>query len=188
MLPHALVVATTVITVPPLGRPEPGLAPEDVAQAVSASTPADVAVTAPTTKRRRARRGPRAIKPLVIASPPGLSALQCAQPRGTGDDQRLDGAGTAARPAALRCRGGHLHVGGDAGTDRLRTSSGARLGSGRPSGGTVITVVATTNAWGSIAAQLGGTHVREASLITNPDTDPHDYEPTPAMVRASAGV
>src|SRR5450759_4660197 len=84
MLPHALVVATTVITVPPLGRPEPGLAPEDVAQAVSASTPADVAVTAPTTKRRRARRGPRAIKPLVIASPPGLSALQC----GAGSDRR----------------------------------------------------------------------------------------------------
>src|SRR5664280_1419031 len=51
------------------------------------------------------------------------------------------------------------------------TSSGARPGSGRPSGGTVITVVATTNAWGSIAAQLGGTHVRETSLITNPDTD-----------------
>jgi zinc/manganese transport system substrate-binding protein len=68
------------------------------------------------------------------------------------------------------------------------TSSGARPGSGRPSGGTVITVVATTNAWGSIAAQLGGTHVRETSLITNPDTDPHDYEPTPADARTIAGA
>src|SRR5450759_1374361 len=84
MLHHALVGATTVIGVPRLGRPEPGLAAEDVAQAVSASTPADVAVTAPTTKRRRARRGPRAIKPLVNASPPGLSALQC----GEGSDRR----------------------------------------------------------------------------------------------------
>jgi len=52
----------------------------------------------------------------------------------------------------------------------------------------VITVVATTNAWGSIAAQLGGTHVRETSLITNPDTDPHDYEPTPADARTIAGA
>ena len=69
------------------------------------------------------------------------------------------------------------------------TSSGATsAGSGQPGGGNVITVVATTNAWGSIAAQLGGTHVRETSLITNPDTDPHDYEPTPADARTIAGA
>jgi zinc/manganese transport system substrate-binding protein len=45
--------------------------------------------------------------------------------------------------------------------------------------GTVVQVAASINAWGSILAQLGGAHVQETSIITNPDTDPHDYEPTP---------
>jgi zinc/manganese transport system substrate-binding protein len=52
--------------------------------------------------------------------------------------------------------------------------------------GTVVRAVATINAWGSILSQLGGTHVRETSIITNPDTDPHDYEPTPADGRTLA--
>ncbi|HET9256371.1 MAG TPA: zinc ABC transporter substrate-binding protein [Pseudonocardiaceae bacterium] len=55
-------------------------------------------------------------------------------------------------------------------------------------GGGVLSVVATTNAWGSIAAQLGGTRVHETSIINNPDTDPHDYEPTPADARTIAGA
>lgn len=65
------------------------------------------------------------------------------------------------------------------------TSAAADAGSGSAgdsAGGTskVITAVASINAWGSILAQLGGTHVKTTSIITNPDTDPHDYEPTPA--------
>ena len=43
-----------------------------------------------------------------------------------------------------------------------------------------ITVAAAENFWGSIAGQLGGTHATVTSIITNPDTDPHAYEPTPA--------
>jgi zinc/manganese transport system substrate-binding protein len=55
------------------------------------------------------------------------------------------------------------------------------------SGGvTVIDVAASINAWGSLLAQLGGTHVKETSIITNPDTDPHAYEPTPADGRTIA--
>jgi zinc/manganese transport system substrate-binding protein len=46
------------------------------------------------------------------------------------------------------------------------------------SGDRVVQVAASINAWGSILAQLGGTHVRATSIITNPDTDPHDYEPS----------
>lgn len=46
--------------------------------------------------------------------------------------------------------------------------------------GKVITAAASINAWGSILEQLGGTHVKTTSIITSPDTDPHDYEPTPA--------
>jgi zinc/manganese transport system substrate-binding protein len=49
-----------------------------------------------------------------------------------------------------------------------------------------ISVVAAEDFWGSIAAQLGGDRVDLKSLITNPDTDPHDYEPTPADARAIA--
>jgi zinc/manganese transport system substrate-binding protein len=52
--------------------------------------------------------------------------------------------------------------------------------SGKTTGsGTVVQVAASINAWGSILSQLGGSHVKETSIITNPDTDPHDYEPTP---------
>ena len=59
---------------------------------------------------------------------------------------------------------------------------------GATAGGRPITVVATINAWGSIAAQLGGIRVRETSIITNPATDPHAYEPTPTDARVVAGA
>ena len=52
--------------------------------------------------------------------------------------------------------------------------------------GTVIQVVAAENFWGSIASQLGGTHVHVVSIIANPDTDPHDYEPTSRDAQALA--
>lgn len=48
----------------------------------------------------------------------------------------------------------------------------------------VLQVVAAENVWGSIAAQIGGTKARVTSIITNPGTDPHAYEPTPADARA----
>jgi zinc/manganese transport system substrate-binding protein len=51
-----------------------------------------------------------------------------------------------------------------------------------------IVVVAAENFWGSIAAQLGGSHVAETSIITNPDTDPHAYEPTAADARTIASA
>ena len=58
-------------------------------------------------------------------------------------------------------------------------------GAGSPPGGRVI-VVAAENFWGSIAAQLGGEHAEVVSLITNPATDPHEYEPTPQDARTVA--
>jgi zinc/manganese transport system substrate-binding protein len=53
---------------------------------------------------------------------------------------------------------------------------------------TKIAVVAAENFWGSIAAQLGGEHAAVSSIVANPDTDPHDYEPTPADGRTMAGA
>jgi zinc/manganese transport system substrate-binding protein len=52
--------------------------------------------------------------------------------------------------------------------------------------GTVIQVVAAENFWGSIASQLGGDHVHVVSIITNPNTDPHAYEPTAGDAKALA--
>ncbi|MFF7602645.1 metal ABC transporter solute-binding protein, Zn/Mn family [Streptomyces mirabilis] len=49
-----------------------------------------------------------------------------------------------------------------------------------------IQVVAAENFWGSVAQQLGGSRVKVTSVITNPNADPHDYEPTAADGRTVA--
>jgi zinc/manganese transport system substrate-binding protein len=66
------------------------------------------------------------------------------------------------------------------------TGCGTSASKSSASTGTVVNVAASINAWGSILSQLGGTHVKATSIITNPDTDPHDYEPTPADGRVIA--
>jgi zinc/manganese transport system substrate-binding protein len=68
------------------------------------------------------------------------------------------------------------------------TSAADTGGQGSGSGGGKIDVVAAENFWGSIATQLGGSHVDVSSIVSNPDTDPHDYEPTPADGRTMAGA
>jgi zinc/manganese transport system substrate-binding protein len=47
-------------------------------------------------------------------------------------------------------------------------------------------VVAGENFWGSIAAQLAGDRASVTSIIVNPDTDPHSYEPTARDARTFA--
>jgi zinc/manganese transport system substrate-binding protein len=51
-----------------------------------------------------------------------------------------------------------------------------------------IHVVAAENFWGSLAGQLGGNRVQVTSVITNPATDPHDYEPSAVDARTFAGA
>src|SRR5260370_8254381 len=58
-------------------------------------------------------------------------------------------------------------------------------GTGGPGSGT-LQVIAGENFWGSIAAQLGGSHVSVTSIVTNPNTDPHEYESSPTYARAFA--
>jgi zinc/manganese transport system substrate-binding protein len=49
--------------------------------------------------------------------------------------------------------------------------------SGAPSNTSlVINVVAAENFWGSLVSQLGASHVRVTSIITDPNTDPHEYQ------------
>jgi zinc/manganese transport system substrate-binding protein len=70
----------------------------------------------------------------------------------------------------------------------LAGSPGAPPGGsgGEASSGRVVEVAAAENFWGSIAAQLGGIHAHVVSIITNPNTDPHSYEPTAADARTLA--
>jgi len=51
-----------------------------------------------------------------------------------------------------------------------------------------LRVVAAENFWGSIAAQLGGSKVEVQSIIVNPATDPHSYEPSAEDARTMAGA
>lgn len=51
-----------------------------------------------------------------------------------------------------------------------------------------LRVVAAENFWGSIASQLGGSKVAVQSVIVNPNTDPHSYEPTASDARTLAGA
>ena len=51
-----------------------------------------------------------------------------------------------------------------------------------------IDVVAAENFWGSIATQLAGSKARVTSIIVNPNTDPHSYDPSPADARTFAGA
>jgi zinc/manganese transport system substrate-binding protein len=71
-----------------------------------------------------------------------------------------------------------------AGCDRSGPSATAGTGAGAGR----LRVVAAENFWGSIASQLGGSRVAVSSIIVNPDTDPHSYEPTAADARTLAGA
>jgi zinc/manganese transport system substrate-binding protein len=52
--------------------------------------------------------------------------------------------------------------------------------------GTVINVVASTNVYANVVAQLGGSNVRVTSFLSDPNTDPHMYESSPADAGAVA--
>jgi zinc/manganese transport system substrate-binding protein len=40
----------------------------------------------------------------------------------------------------------------------------------------VINVVAAENFWGSLVSQIGGIHTNVTSIVTDPNTDPHEYQ------------
>jgi zinc/manganese transport system substrate-binding protein len=40
----------------------------------------------------------------------------------------------------------------------------------------VINVVAAENFWGSLVSQIGGNHTNVLSIVSNPNTDPHEYQ------------
>jgi zinc/manganese transport system substrate-binding protein len=60
----------------------------------------------------------------------------------------------------------------------LLAGCGAASGSTGGESSGRLQVVAAENFWGSIASHLGGDKVAVQSIIVNPSTDPHSYEPT----------
>jgi zinc/manganese transport system substrate-binding protein len=58
-----------------------------------------------------------------------------------------------------------------AATAALATGCGGSAAANLPS------VVASTNVYGDIAAQIGGSHVHVASIMSDPNADPHLFEP-----------
>ncbi|HEX6548685.1 MAG TPA: zinc ABC transporter substrate-binding protein [Candidatus Dormibacteraeota bacterium] len=68
-------------------------------------------------------------------------------------------------------------------------AAGCSSGGGGPvpcAGSKKPIVVAAENFWGSIATQIAGDKACVASIIVNPDTDPHAYEATPNDARLIA--
>ncbi len=59
-------------------------------------------------------------------------------------------------------------------------------GAGSNGSGRVLSVIAAESFWGSIATQLGGSHVRVQSVVTDPNADPHEYESNTNDARAFA--
>jgi zinc/manganese transport system substrate-binding protein len=59
------------------------------------------------------------------------------------------------------------------------SSTGEASNSGTPGAGSTnpIAVVASTNVWGDIVAQVGGDQVAVTALISDPAADPHSFEP-----------
>ncbi len=57
-----------------------------------------------------------------------------------------------------------------------------------PSPSTKIQVVAAENFWGSLVSQLGGTRVNVTSVVSDPNTDPHEYESNFADAEAIANA
>ena len=49
-------------------------------------------------------------------------------------------------------------------------------------------MVAGENFWGSLVSQIGGRHVNVTSIVTDPNTDPHEYESDASDARAIANA
>ena len=76
--------------------------------------------------------------------------------------------------------GAGLYLTSGSGSNTNSTSSGG------PS--KVVQVVAGENFWGSLASELGGTHVKVLSIVSDPNADPHQYESSSANAQAVANA
>jgi len=61
-------------------------------------------------------------------------------------------------------------------------------GSADVAGGSIIHVVAGENFWGSLVTQLGGNRTVVLSIVTDPNSDPHEYEANVSDAEAIAAA
>src|ERR1700712_2717199 len=54
--------------------------------------------------------------------------------------------------------------------------AGSSTTAGSSTAAAAVAVVTTTDVWGSVVAQIGGSHVHVTAMITDPAADPHSFE------------
>ena len=77
----------------------------------------------------------------------------------------------AAALLASACSSSPASPGGGDGTSAAAASS------------TTITAIGAENEYADVIAQVGGKYVRASSIMSNPNTDPHTFEASPAVAR-----
>jgi zinc/manganese transport system substrate-binding protein len=70
----------------------------------------------------------------------------------------------------------------------LATGLWSSLASASSSRTATVAVVAGENEYGNVVSQIGGAYVSVYSVDSNPNTDPHTYEATPAVAQKIAGA
>jgi zinc/manganese transport system substrate-binding protein len=62
-------------------------------------------------------------------------------------------------------------------------SSGGTSGSATTASDTTITAIGAENEYADVIAQIGGKYVNAEAIMSNPNTDPHTFEASPAVAR-----
>jgi zinc/manganese transport system substrate-binding protein len=63
------------------------------------------------------------------------------------------------------------------------TSAASTAGSASAASSTTITAIGAENEYASVISQVGGKYVTASSIMSNPNTDPHTFEASPAVAR-----
>jgi zinc/manganese transport system substrate-binding protein len=101
-----------------------------------------------------------------VSTPTGPSGMTPEPPPAIGSNSMATASSTGVRPVPPHAPAVAMN---EALPPAARTASGS-------SSGPVINVVAAENFWGSLVSQIGGIHVSVTSIITDPNTDPHEYQ------------
>ncbi|NBD24129.1 metal ABC transporter solute-binding protein, Zn/Mn family [Paenibacillus glycinis] len=92
---------------------------------------------------------------------------------------------------ASACGSGSSNTGNSSSTGSNSASNTDSTNGNNNTGGigsSKIAIVAAENFYGEVAEAVGGDYVDVTSLLTSPDADPHDYEPTPDASKAVDGA
>jgi zinc/manganese transport system substrate-binding protein len=62
-------------------------------------------------------------------------------------------------------------------------SSGGASGPAAAASSVTITAIGAENEYADVISQVGGKYVQTSSIMSNPNTDPHTFEASPAVAR-----